>query len=46
MWVPPETQVIESSTVLVISRHGFGSVDFQQAMMGVDWISCYTPLTH
>jgi len=43
MWVPQGAQVTEPSALLIISRHGFGFVDFQQAMMGVEWIGCYTP---
>jgi len=42
MWVPEEAQVTEPSDIL-ISRHGFGSVDFRQAMMGVEWTGCHTP---
>jgi WD40 repeat protein len=44
MWVPPAAQVTEPSNILVISRHGFGSVNFQQSMIGVEWVGCYTPL--
>ena len=44
MWVPPAAQVTEPSNILVISHHGFGSVDFQQSMIGVEWVGCYTPL--
>jgi len=43
MWVPEEAQVIEPSNILVISRHGFGSVDFRPAKMGIEWGGCYTP---
>jgi len=43
MWVPQEARVIEPSTILVISRHGHGSVDFRHAMMGLKWTDCYTP---
>jgi hypothetical protein len=43
MWVPPEAQVVEPPTILVISLNGFGSVDFRQSMIGVEWIGCYTP---
>ena len=45
MWVPPAAQVAEPSNILVISRHGSGTVDFQQSMIGVHWIGCYTPLS-
>jgi len=44
MWVPQEVQVNQlSHNILTISRHGFGSVDFQQSMIGVEWVGCYTP---
>jgi len=33
MWVPEKAQVVELSNIIVISRHGFGSADFRQAMM-------------
>ena len=42
MWVPPAAQVTEPSNNIVISRHGFGSVDFQQYMIGVERVACYT----
>jgi len=42
MWVPQEAQVVEPSN-LVISRHGSGSVDFRQAMLGPEWTGCYLP---
>jgi len=41
--VPERAQVTEPSAILIISRHGFGFVDFEQAMLGVGWIGCYTP---
>ena len=44
MWVLSEAQVTEPSNILVISCHGFGSVDFQQSMIGAQWVGCYTPL--
>ncbi|KAF8153168.1 hypothetical protein B0H34DRAFT_94878 [Crassisporium funariophilum] len=43
MWVPPSAEVPSPSNILIISRHGFGSVDFTQAMIGDDWAGCYTP---
>ena len=43
MWVPPEVQVTQMSNILVISRDGFGSVDFTQSMIGASWVGCYTP---
>lgn len=43
MWVPREAQVVEPPAILVISRHGFGFVDFRQSMIGVKWVGCYTP---
>jgi len=43
MWVPQEAQVTEPSNILIISCHGFGSVDFRQSIIGVDWVHCYTP---
>jgi hypothetical protein len=45
MWVPPAAQVTEPSNILVISRYGSGSVDFQQSMIGGHWVGCYTPLS-
>ena len=45
MWVPPAAQVTEPSNILVISCHGSGFVDFQQSMIGVHWVGCYTPLS-
>jgi len=42
MWVPREAEVIDPPIILLISRSGFGSVDFRQAMMGLNWIGCYT----
>src|SRR5260221_13443944 len=43
MWVLRESQVIEPTNILVISRHGSGSIDFRQAMLGLEWTGCYTP---
>jgi len=43
IWVPEEAQVAEPSNTLVISRHGFGSLDLRQAMVGDEWTGCYTP---
>jgi hypothetical protein len=43
MWVPREAEVIDPTIILVISRRGFGSVDFREAMMGLEWTGCYTP---
>jgi len=40
---PQDAHVIEPSTILIISRHGHGSVDFRQAMLGLEWTGCYTP---
>ena len=43
MWVPPEIAFHLPPLILIISRSGFADVDFRQSMIGVDWISCYTP---
>jgi WD40 repeat protein len=43
MWVPPEAQLKQPSNILIISRDGFGSVDFTQSMIGAEWAACYTP---
>jgi hypothetical protein len=43
MWVPKEAQLIVPPTILILSRHGFGSVDFRQSMLGDKWAGCYTP---
>jgi len=42
MWVP-QGAVTEPSNILTISYYGVGFVDFQQSMIGNDWIGCYTP---
>jgi WD40 repeat protein len=43
MWVPQEAQLKHPSNILIISRDGFGSVDFTQSMIGAEWAGCYTP---
>jgi WD40 repeat protein len=43
MWVPQGTQLTTQSNILIISHNGFGSVDFKQSMIGVEWVGSYTP---
>ncbi|CAA7260761.1 unnamed protein product [Cyclocybe aegerita] len=43
MWVPPNANVKQPSNTVIISRHGFSTVDFRQSMIGAKWAGCYTP---
>jgi WD40 repeat protein len=43
MWVPPEANLKLPNNTLIISCHGFGTVDFEQAKIGLEWVDCYTP---
>jgi len=43
MWVHKSLEVSQSHNILVISKRGYGFVDFERAMVGEDWINCYTP---
>ena len=43
MWVPQEANLLQGYNVLIISRAGFATVDFDHSMIGVDWVRCYTP---
>ena len=43
MWVPQEANLLQGSNILIISRSGFSTVDFDQSMIGADWVHCYTP---
>jgi len=42
MWVPQEANLLQGFNTLIISRSGFATVDFDQSMIGVDWVHCYT----
>jgi len=43
MWVPQESNLLQGFNILIISCSGFATVDFDQSMIGVDWVHCYTP---
>ena len=43
MWVPQEAGLPSPFNILMISRFGFATVDFCRAMIGVNWVHCYTP---
>jgi WD40 repeat protein len=43
MWMPQEANLVHGFNILIISRSGFATVDFDQSMIGVDWVRCYTP---
>ena len=43
MWVPQEAYLLQSFNILIISHSGFATVDFNQSMIGNDWVHCYTP---
>lgn len=43
MWVPPDTNLIQGFNTIIISDFGYATVDFNQSMIGDDWVHCYTP---
>ena len=44
MWVPQGIDLLHGFNILIISRSGFATVDFDQSMIGNDWVHCYTPI--
>ena len=45
MWVPQGVNFLHGCNILIISHSGFATVDFDQSMIGIDWVHCYTPTT-
>ena len=44
MWVPQGVDLLHGFNILIISCSGFATVDFDQSMIGNDWVHCYTPM--